>query len=112
MAVYEITRDGRVSGWMGRPEKQAKREFPPPPDPKPGELYIHVYDPDRDDWGRVKFFLYWWGLPRDDIRCPGLTLRGQVFSADERPRIAEALERGDRVYLWPSGEEVMEAARP
>jgi hypothetical protein len=81
-----------------------RRGLPAPPaDVKPGELHVHVYEPDRDDWGRVRFFLYWCGHPSDDIRCLGSTQRGQAFHADERLRVREALERGDRVFMWPSG---------
>jgi hypothetical protein len=80
------------------------------PDAQPGELYIQVYEPDRDSFGRVQFFQFWYdaGLPAlgpADGSYTGTT-RGQVFSADERPRITEALDRGDRVFTWPSGKEI------
>jgi hypothetical protein len=117
MTAYEnqLLRQGILPGTpgyllargLGKP-KAASPDLGTPPEPKPGELYVQVYEPDRDEFDRVKFFLFWWGEPRTDIRCPGLTLRGQVFHADERVNIREALQRGDRVFAWPSGEEVAE----
>ena len=115
MEVFEVTDPaGRAVAWYGRSQpRRSSVDLGTPPEAKPGELYIQVYEPDRDDYGRVRFFQFW-----HDASLPVLgpaggpspgTTRGQVFYADERVKIREALERGDRVYLWPSGEEISAA---
>lgn len=101
--------DGRSFYGRGQVSKPGPK-LGPPPDAQPGEVYVQVYEPDRDDFGRTGFFMYWYdkGLPeRGPVGGPSPgTTRGQVFHADERLRIASALAGGDRVFLWPSGEEV------
>jgi hypothetical protein len=101
--------DGRSFYGRGQVSRPAL-DLGPAPGARPGELYVQVYEPVRDDFGRTGFFLYWHdkGLPALGPAggpSPGTT-RGQVFRADERLRIAAALAEGDRVFLWPSGEEV------
>jgi hypothetical protein len=104
---------GYLAGSGGPAPKRKPLDLGPQPEAKPGELYVQVYEPERDEFGRVRFFLYWHdpGLPERGPAggpSPGTT-RGQVFYADERQSIAAALELGWRVFRWPSGEEVRAA---
>lgn len=94
----------RVAGRRPAGQK-AVSTFPPPPVPDDDEVYIHVYSERDEMFGYVRFVAYWRGP------LPGggpLITRGQVFRADERPYIRNALEDGKRVFWWPSGEEVTE----
>lgn len=95
-------------GWSGVPVRYAVREFAAPPEPADGELYVYPYS-ERDEMGRRRFFLYWHGyrhgVPASEGGS-GWGLRGQVFNADDRPRIRENLDAGHRVFWWPTGEEI------
>ena len=61
MEVFEVTDPaGRAVAWYGRSQpRRSSVDLGTPPEAKPGELYIQVYEPDRDDYGRVRFFQFW-----------------------------------------------------
>lgn len=90
---------GPREAYMGRgmPKREPLRR--PMPLVDPGQLVIDVYQPERDSFGRVRFFMYW----HDDY-LPGAPpgtppVRGQVFYADERVKARKAIERGDKVFM-------------
>lgn len=94
---------GEVTGWSGggMPTRRRVRR-PAPAGVQPGQLVIDVYDPRRDEFGRVSFFMYWHDTPQPDVMAPGgMTppARAQVFSCDERIRVAQAAEHHVQVFM-------------
>lgn len=100
----------RGKGVSGAPVRRKRGFFADPPEPADGELYVYPYSTRDSMFGTRQFFLYWraW-LQRDVVAgrpdgCYGT--RGQVFHADDRTYIREHLAAGQRVFWWPTGEEV------
>jgi hypothetical protein len=96
--------------WRLLARRESRRN--PVPEAPPGELYV-FYASARDEWGNVRFALYWREL-WCSITEKGVesgTMKTQFFYCDDRELFPSWLARYDRIFDVRSGEEITEAIR-